>query len=70
MGKTFQEEGVLPERVLNIFGRIVLKISFILLTLCISDFPIWFLYQKLKEKQEIRMLIFSSNIHLYIVKQT
>lgn len=70
MGKTFQEKGVLPERVLNIFGRIVLKISFILLTLCISDFPIWFLYQKLKEKQEIRMLIFSSNIHLYIVKQT
>lgn len=40
MGKTFQEKGVLPERVLNIFGRIVLKISFILLTLCISDFPI------------------------------
>lgn len=70
MGKTFQEKGVLPERVLNIFGRIVLKISFILLTLCISDFSIWFLYQKLKEKQEIRMLIFSSNIHLYIVKQT
>lgn len=30
MGKTIQEKDVLPERVLNVLGRIVLKISFVL----------------------------------------
>lgn len=68
MGKRFQEKDVLPERVLNVLGRIVLKITFILLTLCISNFHVWFFNEKLKENHEIR--IFGSNILLYVVKQT
>ncbi len=40
IGKAFQEKDVLPETMLNALERIAFKMSFVLLTLAISNFCI------------------------------
>lgn len=47
VGKAFWEKDVSPETVLNALERVMSKISFVLLTLIISNFNILFLHNKL-----------------------